>query len=250
MNRRSTELFLILLVFGITLIPPAVFGQMTPMEILIAADKARGNVEGVIWEIEIESMENGRMQSRSMNIKAKGYNVLAEYTSPNRMKGRKILMIDRNMWFVKPGLRKPVPLSPRQKLMGQAANGDIASANYSGDYMASLKPDETVNKEACYCLDLTAVDNKATYERITYWVSKERMVGIMAHFFSSSGKLLKKAEFKYETTIHINGTPHPFISEMSITDAVMNNNVTIMKYKDARIEKVPAATFNINLLMM
>lgn len=229
---------------------PAGFAKMPPKEILKAADKARGNVEGVIWDVEIESIENGRDQKRRMHIKAKSYNVLAEYTWPNRVKGRKILMIDRNMWFIKPGLRKPVPLSPRQKLMGQAANGDIASANYSNDYAATVMPDEIINGEDCYCLDLNAVDNKATYERIVYWISKKRMVGIQAHFYSSSGKLLKKADFKYENTVLVDGRPQPFISQMRIVDAIITDNVTTMKYEDTTLKKITASTFNINLLMM
>lgn len=229
---------------------PLALAKMLPKEILEAADKARGNVQGVIWNVEIESTENGRNQKRRMHIKAKSYNVLAEYTWPKRVKGRKILMIDRNMWFLKPGLRKPVPLSPRQKLMGQAANGDIASANYSGDYSAAALSDETVNGEMCYCLDLKAVDNKATYERIVYWISQQRMVGVKAHFFSSSGKLLKKADFKYENTVFVDGRQHPFISEMRIVDAIINDNVTTMKYRDATLKQISASTFNINLLRM
>ena len=57
---------------------PAALAKMGPKEILAAADEARGNVEGVIWDVEIESTENGRNQKRRMRIKAKGYNVLAE----------------------------------------------------------------------------------------------------------------------------------------------------------------------------
>jgi outer membrane lipoprotein-sorting protein len=249
MKKAMMFIFLVPVIAGLVSCPAA-SAKMVPKEILAAADEARGNVEGVIWDVEIESTENGRNQKRRMRIKAKGYNVLAEYMWPKRVKGRKILMIDRNMWFIKPGLRKPVPLSPRQKLMGQAANGDIASANYSGDYAATVLPDEIINGEDCYCFDLNAVDNKATYERIVYWISKQRMVGVKAHFFSSSGKLLKKADFKYENTVLMDGRQHPFISQMRIVDAVITDNVTTMNYTDTTLKTISASTFNINLLRM
>ncbi|MFH1157151.1 MAG: outer membrane lipoprotein-sorting protein [Pseudomonadota bacterium] len=248
MNKRS--LTILLLALSLTGLCRQGSAQMLPKDILTEADKARGNVAGVIWNIDIESVEGGKHLNRSMAIKAKGYNVLAEYTGPKSMKGRKILMIDRNMWFVKPGLKKPVPLSPRQRLMGQAANGDIASANYSGDYAASARPDDTINGELCYCLDLKAVDSKATYERIVYWISVKRLVGVKAEFYSASGKLMKKAEFTYGNFVTVNGEVHPFISEMVITDAIMEENVTTMRYRDVILKEIPASTFNLNLLMM
>lgn len=77
----------------------------------------------------------------------------------------------RNMWFVKPGLRKPVPISPRQKLSGGAANGDIASTNYAGDYKAQYVSDERVGETDCYLFDLLSNTRKATYYRIRYWIN-------------------------------------------------------------------------------
>ena len=45
-----------------------------------------------------------------------------------------MLFNDRTIWFIKPGLRKPVSISARQRLVGDAANGDIATTNYARDY--------------------------------------------------------------------------------------------------------------------
>ena len=111
-------------------------------------------------------------------------------------------MLDRNMWFAKPGLSKAVPISPRQKLLGGAANGDIASTNYAGDYKIVQTSEDTFNNEPCYLLDLSAVDKKATYDRIKYWISKERLVGVKAEFYTVSGKLFKTATFEYKHSDH------------------------------------------------
>ena len=223
--------------------------EMSHEEILSSADRARGNVEGIEWNIDIESIEGGHTQHRSMMVKARGYNCLAEFISPPKVKGRKLLMIDRNMWFVKPGLRKPVPISPRQKLMGGAANGDIASTNYAGDYQPTSVSDDTVNGEACYLLDLKAINKKATYDRIKYWISKKRLVGVKSDFFTVSGKRFKSATFEYNNSIMISGTPRPFVSKMVITDAVITNNVTAMTYGEVTLKEIPDSTFNLNLLM-
>ena len=226
-----------------------VLAEMTPKEILSKADEARGNVEGVEWEIKIESVENGRTQKRTLKIKARDFNSLAEFLSPPKVKGRKLLMIDRNMWFIKPGLRKPVPISPRQKLMGGASNGDIASTNYAGDYDTTLVSEDRVNGETCFLFNLVAHNKKVTYDRIRYWISKERLIGVKAEFFTVSGKMFKSAAFEYENSILIQGKPTPFVSKMVITDAVVKSNITTMNYSKVRIKKIPDSTFNLNLLV-
>jgi hypothetical protein len=218
-------------------------------QIIARADRARGNVNGVIWTAEIDSLEDGRASQRTMQIKNRGINTLAESIAPAKVKGHKILMLDRNMWFVKPGLRKPVPISPRQKLMGGAANGDIASTNYAEDYTAELAGEETVDGEACWLFDLRAADSKVTYDRIHYWISKERQLGLKAEFFTVSGKLLKTARFKYDNRIQLEGREEPFMSEMAIADAVQKANVTVMRYGDITIQAIPDAVFNLNLLV-
>lgn len=223
--------------------------EISPKEILSSADMARGNVEGIEWEIDIESVEGDSSQNRSIRVSARGYNSLAEFISPPKVKGGKLLMIDRNMWFMKPGLRKPVPISPRQKLMGGAANGDIASTNYAGDYEPVSVSDDTVNNEPCYLLDLKSINKKATYDRIRYWVLKERLVGVKSDFFTVSGKRFKSATFEYDNSIMIDGRPRPFVSRMVIMDAVIKGNTTTMTYHKVELKKIPDSTFNLNLLI-
>lgn len=247
--KNFLKIILVILLSGLVSYARPVFAQMTPKEILLKADQARGNVEGMEWEIRIESVENGRKQNRTLKLKARDTNSLAEFLSPPKVRGRKLLMIDRNMWFIKPGLMKPVPISPRQKLMGGASNGDIASTNYAGDYEATSVSEDTVNGEPCYLLDLIANNKKATYDRIRYWISRERLVGVKSDFFTVSGKMFKSATFEYGNSIMIQGKPRPFVSKMIITDAVVNKNITTLTYSKVRIKKIPDSTFNLNLLV-
>ncbi len=221
---------------------------MSPQEILTKADEARGNTEGIEWEIRIESIEGGREQQRTIRVTARSFNSLAEFLAPANVKGQKLLMQDRNMWFAKPGLSKAVPISPRQKLMGGAANGDIASTNYAGDYKVAQASEETVGGERCHLFDLSAVDKKATYDRIKYWISKERLVGVKAEFYTVSGKMFKTATFEYGNNLIIDGQPRPFISKMIIASAIIKEDITTMLYRKASIKKVPDSVFNLNLL--
>lgn len=236
------------LVFSMGFVIPSTYA-MTPEEILTKSDEARGNADGIEWEITMDSIESGREQQRTIKVSARNFNSLAEFLAPANVKGQKMLMIDRNMWFAKPGLSKAVPISPRQKLLGGAANGDIASTNYAGDYKITHASEDTLNNEPCYLFDLTAIDKKTTYDRIKYWISRERLAGVKAEFYTVSGKMFKTATFEYDNSITIEGGRRPFISKMVITSAIIKEDVTTMNFRKVSFKKIPDSMFNLNLLV-
>jgi hypothetical protein len=221
---------------------------ITPKDILRLADQSRGNLEGIKWKLSIESIENNDKQERDMIVSARGYDFLAELMKPAKYKGQKILMVDHNMWFTKPGVKKPVPISSRQKLVGGAAYGDIAATNYADDYEPVPLPDETVNGEMCRVFDLKAVNKKATYDQIKYWISINRTVGVKAEYYSVSGKLFKTAVFEYNNHIS-KENPSPFISKMTISDSLVQGNITSLIFLDNELMQIPDSMFDLNLLM-
>jgi outer membrane lipoprotein-sorting protein len=238
------------LLFGLPGISPAGADNAQVKEMLKHADQARGNLEGIVWNITITTNEEGSKESRGLLVKVKKSNSLARFTSPANVNDRMVLMVDRNMWFIRSGLKKPVSLSPRQKLLGDAANGDIASTNYVEDYEATLIGEENVRGEPCALLDLRAVGKNVTYDRIKYWVSKQRNVGVKAEFYTLSGKLFKTAEFKYDNRIKVNDQEEiPFVSELIIRDAIQQDRITTMTYTNIRVEPIPDSAFNLNVLV-
>jgi outer membrane lipoprotein-sorting protein len=151
------------------------------------------------------------------------------------------------MWLTRPGLSKPIPISPRQRMSGQASNGDIAATNYAKDYEAQLGQQESVESEACYVLELKAKHNRATYDKVRYWVSVKRNVGVKAEFYSVSGKLLKVAHFDYANNIQYEGQRIPFVSRMTIRDALIDAE-TVMEFGTVKIQKVGAGEFDLGQL--
>ncbi|MFH0907931.1 MAG: outer membrane lipoprotein-sorting protein [bacterium] len=218
-------------------------------EILRIADEARGNLGGVKWMVDIDALDNGEHQTCSMNVSARGYDFLAMFLSPPKSKGQRVLQADRNMWYTKPGVRKPVPISSRQKLVGGAAYGDIAATDYANDYEPARLGDETVDGIACYVFDLKAKTKQTTYDRVKYWVSRDRGVGVRAEYYTVSGKMFKSARFEFDEKVKVDGVEKPFISRIIITDAVMSQNVTTMIFSAPQITKLPDSTFDANLLM-
>ncbi|NOJ52382.1 MULTISPECIES: outer membrane lipoprotein-sorting protein [Myxococcus] len=218
-------------------------------EILKASDRSRGGgLPGIRWTVRI-TPESGvdKEPERLLTLKANATASLAETREPVRFKGSKLLQVDRNMWMSRPGLRKPIPISPRQKLSGQASQGDIASTNYAVDYQGKLLREEDVNGEASYVLELKAINTFCTYDRITYWVSKERQVGVKAEFFSLSGKLLKSATFEYGNQLTHEGKTFPFVSKMTIQDALTPARTTL-EYADVQVTELARGTFDVNRL--
>lgn len=220
-----------------------------PEAILKASDQARGGgLPGIVWTIKLTSRDGERVEEpQSLIVKAVDDSSVAETIEPARFRGSKMLQVDRNMWLTRPGLSKPIPISPRQRMSGQASNGDIAATNYAKDYEAVSAGEETIDGEACYVLDLTARHKRATYDRIRYWVSKKRLVGVRAEFYSVSGKLLKRATFKYGNTIDYQGRKTPFISRMTITDA-MSSAETTMEFGKVEVKSIAPAEFDLGQL--
>jgi hypothetical protein len=217
-------------------------------EILIKADQARGNRDGITWEVAILSSENTRRAPMVFDVKVRGFDMLATAVSPSKDRGNKVLMVNGNMWFYKPGLSKPVPISARQRLMGNASYGDIAATNYYQDYDAVLLREESIDGETCHVFDLKARTSAATYDQIRYWISKTREVGIKAEYYTVSGKKIKSARMIYDRGIDVDGTRRPFISEIHISDTLVTGETTVLAFDNPALTTLPDHIFNRNLL--
>jgi outer membrane lipoprotein-sorting protein len=216
-------------------------------ELLRASDRSRGGIaSGITWVIDLQAVEDGETSTRGYIVKAKGDDALAEATAPPRNKGEVMLFNDRTIWFVKPGLRKPVSISARQRLSGEAANGDIASTNYARDYEGAVVGEETVNGQPAWKLELKAKAKNVTYDRIRYWIAKDRKLGVKAEFLTVSGEVFKAATFEYGNKMTVDGVELDFVSKMTITDASQPADVTTITFREPKAEAHPANLFNIN----
>ncbi|MEK7357543.1 MAG: outer membrane lipoprotein-sorting protein [Bdellovibrionota bacterium] len=219
------------------------------LKLLKSADKARGNEKlGLTWTCRLSTTEDGEKSEREFLIKAQGDNSYVEATQPSRTKGEVYIFNDRSMWFFKPSLKRPVSISPRQKLSGQAANGDIASTRYSRDYDATIEKAEVYDGEKTHVLMLKAKSNNLTYDRIRYWISDSKQLAVKAEFLTLQGQVFKTATIAYDNSIKIGSSVQPFVSRMTITDARNGKNQSIMEYIKPRRESHPSSIFNVGNL--
>ena len=236
MNKISV--FFAVLAFAFT--GSALAANPDAQTLLQNSDRARGGgLPGIVWEIKLVSREGEKTDApQRLLVKAVGDSSVAETLEPARSKGSKLLQVER------PGLSKPIPISPRQRMSGQASNGDVAATNYAGDYNAELSGEEKIDGDACYILELSAKHKRTTYDRIRYWVSGKRLVAAKAEFYSLSGKLLKTATFDYNNVIEFEGKRTPFVSRMTIRDALIDAETT-MEFGTVKVSKVAASEFDL-----
>jgi outer membrane lipoprotein-sorting protein len=240
-----------ILFFILPLLLPVLLGAKPPPaeELLRRADRARGGLaEGLTWDVKIKDTQGGHTKESAFEVKVKGTNVLAVCTAPARQKGETYLFNDRNLWVYRPNLRKPISVSTRQRLSGQTANGDIANTNYAKDYHAEFLAEEVVDGEKVHKLLLKAKSSELTYDRIHYWVSPARGLGLKAEFLTAEGKPFKLATFKYDHRVKVGAKDEPFVSEMTITEAAFPENRSVLSYENLKATALKDSIFNVNNL--
>jgi Outer membrane lipoprotein-sorting protein len=242
-------LLMLCLLVGVST-PLSTQAQPDAMSLLKLSDRSRGgDMTGLAWDVYVSNSGSGADDTppQRLHIRASDTSSLALVLEPLNSRGAQMLQVGRNMWMMKPGLRKPVAISPRQRLTGQAAIGDIAATNYARDYEAAYLRDDAVDGEACYVLTLTAMGRQASYEKIVYWVSARRGVAVKAEFQSLSGKALKSAKFEYGNSIVIGSETVPFVSRMSIADELTDAR-TLLEYSHVLARPIPSSEFDVSNL--
>lgn len=217
--------------------------------VLVDADLSRGDPDGVTWEVTLEGSDGTDGIAMTLAVQSRGFDYIARVLDPPKSRGQRLLMRGGNLWFHKPDLSKPVPLSQRQVLLGDAAYGDIAATDYATDYgIESVAPD-TVDNEACRRFELVARTRRATYDRLRYWVSVPRGVGVKAEYFTRGGRLLKSARMEYANTVTgPGGRSRAFISRMIISDEMQRGRGTSLLFSRPTLRPIPHRVFDVNLL--
>ena len=158
---------------------------------------------------------------------------------PASERGQALLMKGRDLWVFLPRVSQPVRLSLSQRLTGQVANGDLARANFSGDYEATLAGEEELNGRKAHLLDLKAAERGVTYAKVKLWVDVENGRPLKAEFYSLSGRLLKTCN--YENFRELAGEVRP--TRLVMTDALKAGETSILTYEEMLPREIPERLF-------
>uniref|UniRef100_UPI00351D23A9 outer membrane lipoprotein-sorting protein n=1 Tax=Rhodoferax sp. TaxID=50421 RepID=UPI00351D23A9 len=165
---------------------------------------------------------------------------LIRFVLPARDAGKLMLKNGNDMWFYDPVAKASVRLSPQQRLLGQASNGDVATVNFAKDYKATLVGDEDIqdgerHTRKAHKLALTAVTPDVTYASIEMWIDVENNRPLKSRFFAESSRLLKTAYYRrFQAQL---GAERP--TETVIIDGLNPQSVTLMRFSDYKARVIP-----------
>jgi outer membrane lipoprotein-sorting protein len=165
---------------------------------------------------------------------------LIRFVLPARDAGKLMLKNGNDLWFYDPASKASVRLSPQQRLLGQASNGDVVTVNLAQDYQATLLGDEEIQdgerrKRMAHKLALAAVSPDVTYASIEMWVDAENNRPLKARFFAESSRLLKTAYYRrFQPQL---GAERP--TETVIIDGLNPKSVTLMRFSDYKARVIP-----------
>jgi len=224
-------------------------------EILKESDFYRGGqIPGIIWDLQVQNIELDKLKNEiTLKVEASAQDnqqfTLINFLKPKKYSGQKMLLRDNNMWFIKTGMRRPVPISGRQRLTGTASNADVATTNYYLDYNINETTNETVNGELCFVMELVAKNNLVSYSKIKYWIRQKDRKGIKAEYYAKSGKLIKIAYIEYNNIAEYQNIKHRFVSKVTITDAINKKDKTILNISVPTFKSFSNSKFQKNTLL-
>jgi hypothetical protein len=220
-------------------------------DIVAASDKVRNPGQPFRLTSTLLEYISGKLRNRVVLVvyakedaQTRQFRNLVRYVEPPRDRGKMVLLDGTRMWFYDPASKVSIRISPQQRLLGQASNGDVVTVNLARDYRATLAGGDKLldadrKERDCWRLKLAAATDDAVYSRIEYWIERGTYRPVKGKYYSDSGRLLKIAYFRsYREEL---GAARP--TETIIIDAVDSNLVTTMQYSDYRFETIPEAWF-------
>jgi len=214
-------------------------GSSVP-ELLRAADAFRLPDGEMQVETVIETFKKGELdkERRYRVLVRPGRRSLVLSRSPVE-KGQKVLMLDEDFWMILPSSQRPMRITPAQKLLGDAAVGDIATMTWADDYDGAVAGEEAVEGEPCLRLDLKAKRKGVTYARIELVLARRDARPVKADLYVASERLAKRATFTVEP---VDGRPQ--VSAMALSDEIQTSRRTVIRYLSRKPRSVADEWFN------
>jgi outer membrane lipoprotein-sorting protein len=233
-TRKWLSLFFILF-------PAALWASVDAAKILEAAENIRNPQYDYESLAKVVDVKGGKVDTRIYRNQIKGRSkAIVHFLTPAVDKGTKVLLVEDQMWIYMPSTAKPIRISARQKLVGNAAYGDIARLNFTGNYTAKFLKEATLEGKKAMVLELIAIEGKpVTYDRVEYWVDAQTHNPLKALYMTSSGKILREGYFeKYENVLGVK-RPSVFV----LKDYLEPKHVTRLIFSHVKKATLPDLLF-------
>ena len=213
-------------------------------EILEKADAARSPWADFTMVADIAFEKHSQQKREKFRVFVKDYlKTLVSYIEPVKQRGNMLLMVGDNLWYYVNNTRRPMRITPIQKLSGGASYGDITRLKWSGDYVPKITGEQSVvvgeRSYDTWFLKLKANSKSATYHTIDLYVEKGTFFPRKALVYLQSGKKMKTMYFtEYKTMAgKMMNTRIEFIDHLS------SNSMTSLIFSNVVVRKSPDRFF-------
>ncbi len=160
-------------------------------------------------------------------------NSIVKYLKPSKDKGKKILAKGMDMWIFIPSGKRPIRISPQQRLIGSVSNIDVARISLGVDYYASEVFSSSHNKKKAWLLRLKSKNKKSLYAQADLLIEVGTYKPKSAIFYTQSGKASKKIIFSGYKNIK----GKQIATTRTIIDLLTGNKSTLtyLKFKKSKI---------------
>ncbi len=209
-------------------------------KLLEQSDAFRLRWPSVVVRVRIDNYEHAAIKaSEEFDVSIKGDSTHVRFLS-TRSKGQVLLMRGDDMWYFLPSASRPVRITPVQRLLGNASNGDVARLQYSIDYLPAIAGEEVVNGTPCTILELTAKRRGATYQRVRLAVRTTDAWPVRAECFLTSGRQAKTVLFEQPREVQ----GRMVVTRLVIDDGIRPDERTVMEYLTFTPKDLPDKLFN------
>jgi hypothetical protein len=221
--------------------PTATAGENLDVPALLKkADAYRLDEQPMRVETQVELFRDGKLdKERLYTVYSKpGRRSLVLMKSPLEA-GQKVLLLGDQFWLLMPDSQRPLRISASQKLLGEAATGDIATMTWSEDYQGQLAGETEIQGKRCLLLELDAARNGVTYRHIALYLERGSALPVKADLYVDSGKRAKEAWFEGGK---LDGRQR--IVSMTLLDDIQHNRKTVIRYRSIVPKALPDEFFN------
>jgi hypothetical protein len=152
-------------------------------------------------------------------------------------RGKYLLRLGPVLWFLAPGAKKPVRLSPSYRLRGSATIDDVLGLQYARDYQVESAAEL---EGGLVALDLTARGPGAIYPAVRYVVRRSTLRPVRAEYRLPSGKVATIVEFAQWSA-----GGRPYASRLLVRDALHGGATTAVDVLEVEPRPVPEGLFDL-----
>lgn len=215
----------------------AVTLQSAHADVLARIDQMRISDGDVRVMTEVRLFESGELKSQRLyEVYAGSERRSLVLFRSEAEAGQKVLMLDDQYYLFMPNSRRQIRITPMQKLLGDAATGDISSLRWNEDYrVVSQQP---LDNDRLY-LELSAQRSGLSYQRVELEVDRDSLVPLAATFYLPSGRVAKSATFTM-----VNDASGQRVASMTLHDRIQTQQITEVNYLSVEPWDIPERWFN------